>query len=99
MPPAWKARRLPRSSPIRPRLPPALNGRPVRGSAELRARLGVVPAGDTVEFKIQRNKETQVIKARIAEVEKNQAAGGQSVPELNGASLTDVERGKNRAVG
>src|SRR3954471_9863769 len=77
----------------------ALNGRPVRGSAELRARLGVVPAGDTVEFKIQRNKETQVIKARIAEVEKNQAAGGQSVPELNGASLTDVERGKNRAVG
>jgi len=74
----------------------------VRGSAELRARLGVVPAGDTVELKIQRGKETQVIKARIAEVEK-QAASGQSVAELNGASLAQVERrglpGKNRAVG
>ena len=76
----------------------ALNGHPVRGSAELRARLGVVPAGETVELKVQRGKETQLIKARIAEIEK-QATGGQSVPELNGASLTEVQRGKNRAVG
>jgi serine protease Do/serine protease DegQ len=76
----------------------ALNGHPVRGSAELRARLGVVPAGETVELKIQRGNESQVIKARIAEVER-QAAGGQSVPELAGASLAEVQRGKNRAVG
>src|SRR4051812_31963191 len=80
----------------------ALNGRPVRGSAELRARLGVVPAGDTVELKVQRGKETELVKARIAEVDRAQAAGGQSLPELNGASLAEVERrglpGKNRAV-
>ena len=76
----------------------ALNGHPVRGSAELRARLGVVPAGETVELKVQRGNESQVIKARIAEVEK-QAAGGQSVPELAGAALAEVQRGKNRAVG
>jgi serine protease Do/serine protease DegQ len=76
----------------------ALNGHPVRGSAELRARLGVVPAGETVELKVQRGNESQVIKARIAEVEK-QKAGGQSVPELAGASLAEIERGKNRAVG
>jgi serine protease Do/serine protease DegQ len=76
----------------------ALNGHPVRGSAELRARLGVVPAGETVELKIQRGNESQVIKARIAEVER-QPAGGQSVPELAGASLAEVQRGKNRAVG
>ena len=81
----------------------ALNGHPVRGPAELRARLGVVPAGETVELKIQRGKETQVVKARVAEIEKGQAAGGQSLPELSGAALTEVERrglpGKNRAVG
>ncbi|MBW8905427.1 MAG: Do family serine endopeptidase [Betaproteobacteria bacterium] len=80
----------------------ALNGHPVRGSAELRARLGVVPAGDTVELKVQRGKETELVKARIAEVDRAQAAGGQSLPELNGASLAEVERrglpGKNRAV-
>jgi Do/DeqQ family serine protease len=81
----------------------ALNGHPVRGSAELRARLGVVPAGETVELKVQRGKETQIVKARIAEVEKAQAGRGQSVPELAGAALVEVERkglpGKNRAVG
>jgi serine protease Do/serine protease DegQ len=81
----------------------ALNGHPVRGPAELRARLGVVPAGDTVELKVQRGKETQMVKARIGEIDKGQAAGGQSLPELGGAALTEVEqrglRGKNRAVG
>jgi len=80
----------------------ALNGHPVRGPAELRARLGVVPAGETVDLKVQRGKETQVITARIAEIDKSQSAGGQTVPELNGASLVEVERrglpGKNRAV-
>jgi len=80
----------------------ALNGHPVRGPAELRARLGVVPAGETVELKVQRGKESQVITARVGEIDKSQTAGGQSVPELNGASLVEVERrglpGKNRAV-
>ena len=80
----------------------ALNGHPVRGSAELRARLGVVPAGETVDLKVQRGKETQTIKARIAEVEKAKSASGQALPELNGAALQEVERrglpGRNRAV-
>ena len=80
----------------------ALNGHPVRGSAELRARLGVVPVGDTVELQVQRGKETEVIKARIGEIERTKAAGGQTVGELAGASLAEVERrglpGPNRAV-
>jgi len=80
----------------------ALNGHPVRGPAELRARLGVVPAGDTVEMKVQRGKETHTIAARIAEIDKSQTAGGQSVPELGGATLVEVERrglpGKDRAI-
>ncbi len=80
----------------------ALNGHPVRGPAELRARLGVVPAGETVELKLERDKETQVIKARVAEVDRSQSAGGQSVPELGGAALAEVQRkglpGKNRAL-
>src|SRR6266404_8756762 len=80
----------------------ALNGHPVRAPAELRARLGVVPAGETVDLKLQRGKQTQTITARIAEIDKSQSAGGQSVPELSGASLVEVERrglpGKDRAV-
>jgi serine protease Do/serine protease DegQ len=80
----------------------ALNGHPVRGPAELRARLGVVPAGETVELKLQRDKETQLVKARVAEIDKSQSTGGQPVPELAGAALAEVQRkglpGKNRAL-
>src|SRR5919198_1944903 len=80
----------------------ALNGHPVRGPAELRARLGVVPAGETVELRVQRGKETQNIRAKLGEIEKGQAAGGQTIAELSGAALTDVEKkglpGRDRAV-
>ena len=79
-----------------------LNGRPVRGAAELRARLGVVPVGETVELRVQRGREAQVLKARIGEVEKGPVAGGLTLPELAGAALADAERkglsGRNRAV-
>ena len=79
-----------------------LNSRPVRGAAELRARLAVVPVGETVELKVQRGKESQVVKARIGEIEANQAAGGQAIEQLAGAALADVEKkglpGRDRAV-
>jgi serine protease Do/serine protease DegQ len=80
----------------------SLNGRPVRGAAELRARLSVVPAGESVELRVQRGKETQVLKARIGELEKGQVAGGQALPQLAGAVVADAEArglpGRNRAV-
>ena len=79
----------------------ALNGRPVRAPAELRARLGVVPVGDTVDLKVQRGKETPTLKAQIGEIQR-QAATGQPIAELNGAALAEVERrglpGKDRAL-
>jgi serine protease Do/serine protease DegQ len=80
----------------------ALNGHPVRGPAELRARLAVVPVGETVELKVLRGKETELVKARIGEIQKGEMAGGQQLPELAGASLVEVERrglpGNDRAV-
>jgi serine protease Do/serine protease DegQ len=80
----------------------AMNGHPVRAPAELRARLGVVPAGETVELKVQRGKEAQIVKAQIGEIDKSQVAGGQPLAELNGAALAEVNRkglpGKDRAL-
>jgi len=80
----------------------ALNGHPVRAPAELRARLGVVPAGETVELKVQRGTDTQMVKAQIGEIDKSQAAGGLPLAELNGAALSEVNRkglpGKDRAL-
>jgi len=80
-----------------------LNGRPVRGAAELRARLGVVPIGETVELRVLRGKEAQAVKARIGEIEKGKAvAGGQTIQELAGAAFAQAERkglpGRDRAV-
>ncbi|HYL88154.1 MAG TPA: Do family serine endopeptidase [Burkholderiales bacterium] len=79
----------------------ALNGHPVRAPAELRARLAVVPVGDTVDLKVQRGKELATLKARIGEIEK-QTAAGQPIAELNGAALAEVQRrglpGKDQAL-
>jgi Do/DeqQ family serine protease len=81
----------------------ALNGRPVRGAAELRARLGIVPVGETVELRVQRGASTHTLKARVAPIEGAQSStGGQSLQELAGAAFQEVERrglpGRNRAV-
>jgi Do/DeqQ family serine protease len=77
------------------------NGRPVRGPAELRARLGVVPVGDTVELQVQRGAEKRTLKAQIGPIESG-GRGGESVQELAGAVLQEVSRsglpGPNRAV-
>ena len=69
-----------------------LNGRPVRGAAELRARLGGVPIGESVTLAVPRGSETQAIKARIGELEKARSAGSQAVGELAGAELADAQR-------
>jgi serine protease Do/serine protease DegQ len=81
----------------------ALNGRPVRSAAELRARLGVVAVGESVELKVQRGSETQTIKAKIGPIDSGAAAApGQAVAELAGAALAEAERkglpGRDRAV-
>ena len=80
----------------------ALNGRPVRSAAELRARLGVTPVGETVELGIRRGKDNQVLKPRIGEIAGTGGVGGQALQELAGASLQEVERrgsrGRERAV-
>ena len=70
----------------------ALNGRPVRSAAELRARLGVMPVGETVELRVQRGKDSHALKARIGAIAGAGTAGGQAVPELAGASLQEFER-------
>ncbi len=76
----------------------AMEGRPVRNSAELRARLGVIPVGETVELRVQRAGETRVLRARIGEPEEKSVAGGRTISQLPGALLTDVARGNERLV-
>jgi len=69
-----------------------IDGHPVRGAAELRARLGVIPAGDTVELKVRRGRETRSVSARIAKIETQEAVSGRSLARIAGASLADADR-------
>jgi len=73
----------------------------VRGAAELRARLGVVPVGDTVDLQVQRGGEQRTLRAQIGAIE-TRASGGQAVQELAGAVFQEVSKaglpGRNRAV-
>ena len=73
-----------------------LNGRPVRSAAEMRARLGVVPVGETVQLAVQRGSEKQTIKARIGELEQAASTSGQAIAELAGAALVDAQRQAGR---
>ena len=77
------------------------NGRPVRGAAELRARLGVVPVGDTVELQVLRGDEKRTLKAQIGAIE-TRAGGGEAVQGLSGAVFQEVSKaglpGRDRAV-
>jgi len=76
----------------------SLNGRPVHGSAELRAHLGVIPAGDTIELRILRGREERKIRVRIAEVQARHELAGKSIELLAGAEFADAERGGERAI-
>ena len=70
----------------------ALDGRPVRAAAELRARLGLTPVGEEVELRVLRGKEARSIRTRIAPPVKP-TAEGKPVPQLPGMSVVEIEKG------
>jgi serine protease Do/serine protease DegQ len=71
-----------------------VNGRKVRGSADLRNQVGLTPVNEELELKVQRGREMRTIRARI---EPLQAEAGarvtQAVPELGGATVGTAESG------
>jgi len=74
----------------------AINGRQVRGSAELRAQSGVIAAGETVELRVQRARESHTLRVRIGQIEARAAAGGETIAQLAGARLAVAERSSGR---
>jgi serine protease Do/serine protease DegQ len=68
------------------------NGRPVRGSADLRVKIGLVPIGEEVELRVLREGRTVNIRAQVAQPQLA-AVDGQAIPELAGAAVANIERG------
>ncbi|MGW8183616.1 MAG: Do family serine endopeptidase [Burkholderiales bacterium] len=71
----------------------ALNGRPVRGSGALHARLGLTPVGEEIHLKVARGPETLTIRARVAPPQAHAGGGGRAVPQLPGLAVVEIERG------
>lgn len=71
----------------------AMNGRSIRGSADLRNQLGLVPVGDVVELRFLRDGKAQTAKVTIEPPRTGLSAGRQSVAELVGAKVGNLERG------
>ncbi len=71
----------------------ALDGRPIRNSAELRARLGLTPVGDEIELQVIRANGPQRIRTRIAPPQTSSGGEGRAVPQLPGLRVVEIERG------
>ena len=70
-----------------------LNGRPIRSSGELRARLGLTPVGEEVELGILRDGAQQRIRTRIAPPQTASSGEPQAVAQLPGLRVVEIERG------
>ena len=71
----------------------AVAGRPVRGSADVRNRVGLVPIGDEVEFRLIREGATRTVKAQVGRPYEFKAGRGENVPQLAGLTIANIERG------
>jgi Do/DeqQ family serine protease len=67
-----------------------LNGRPIRSSGELRARLGLTPVGEEVELGILRDGSQQRIRTRIAPPQTASNGEPQAVAQLPGLRVVEI---------
>lgn len=70
----------------------AVNGRPVKGSGDLRNQLGLIPVGDSAELKLLRDGRPLTVRVTIESPRTGQAANRQSVSDLAGARVGNLVR-------
>ena len=70
-----------------------VNGKPIRSSADVRNRIGLVPIGEQVEFKFLRDGATKTAKVKVERPYEVLGTSGESVPQLAGAAVSNIVRG------
>jgi serine protease Do/serine protease DegQ len=71
----------------------AVNGKLVRGSADMRNRMGLIPVGEEAELRVQRGGRPLNLHLRIAELYTMTAIPGEAVPQLAGVRVSNIEQG------
>jgi len=71
----------------------SVNGRAVRTASDLRNRVGLTPAGEELELRVNRSGKAFLVKLSVAEAGSALAIGGQPVRELAGARVANIEAG------
>jgi serine protease Do/serine protease DegQ len=71
----------------------AMNGRAINTAAELRARLGLTPVGEEVEFRITRATENRTLRMHVAAPQQVSQSEGQVISQLPGMRVVEIERG------
>jgi len=70
-----------------------INGKLVRGSADMRNRMGLIPVGEAVDLRVQRGGRPLNLRLRIAELYTMTAIPGEAVPQLAGVRVSNIEAG------
>jgi Do/DeqQ family serine protease len=70
-----------------------INGKAIRGSADVRNRIGLIPVGEQVEFKYLRDGATKTAKVKVERPYEVLGTSGESVPQLAGAAVSNIVRG------
>jgi serine protease Do/serine protease DegQ len=71
----------------------AINGRAIRGSGDLRNRVGLIPVGEELELNLLRAGNVMRMRLRVGELYKTTALGGEQLPQLAGARVANIEPG------
>lgn len=70
-----------------------MDGRPIRGSADLRNKVGLTPIGREVQLKVIRDGRRLTLRSRVGEIRAATVSGEQSTTQLSGATFEDNEEG------
>jgi serine protease Do/serine protease DegQ len=77
----------------------SVNGRPVRGSPDLRNQIGLAPIGSELELRVLREGREQPARMHVEALRPTTSAQGEKVTEVTGLSVADAERnGRPEAV-